>query len=172
MIPIHSDSLPIVREALHEACEHVGSAKKLAELLGISPAMVSAWTSDDPERYRPVAADRCVAIEELTGVSRKRLRPADWRRFWHDHVKSSSGAGPAEVIAGDGRHATISAVENAVGRSFSWRSLKRWCDDHGEMAVEIACPRYGVAQAFPSDAWGEIYGIDIEELFPDNGSAP
>ncbi|WP_312237045.1 YdaS family helix-turn-helix protein [Stenotrophomonas sp.] len=56
--------------ALDKAVEAAGSQLALAQLLGIKPPSISGWY----ERRR-VPAERCIAIETVTGVSRHELRP-------------------------------------------------------------------------------------------------
>lgn len=56
--------------ALDRAVQSAGSQQALAHLLGIKPPSVSGWY----DRCR-VPAERCIAIELATGVSRHQLRP-------------------------------------------------------------------------------------------------
>ena len=56
--------------ALDRAVQSAGSQQALAQLLGIKPPSVSGWY----DRKR-VPAERCIAIEHATGVSRHQLRP-------------------------------------------------------------------------------------------------
>ena len=49
--------------------ERVGSQTKLARLLGVTPQVVSLW------KLGKIPAERVVAIEAATGVSRRVLRP-------------------------------------------------------------------------------------------------
>lgn len=56
--------------ALDRAVQSAGSQQALAQLLGIKPPSVSGWY----DRCR-VPAERCIAIELATGVSRHQLRP-------------------------------------------------------------------------------------------------
>jgi DNA-binding transcriptional regulator YdaS (Cro superfamily) len=60
------------------ASDAVGSATKLADLLGVSVQVVSNW------KDRGIPIERCVAIENATGgkVTRRELRPEDWRSIW------------------------------------------------------------------------------------------
>ena len=58
------------------ASDAVGGAAKLAALVGVSPQAISNW------KERGIPIDRCVAVERLTGVSRRVLRPTDWEDFW------------------------------------------------------------------------------------------
>lgn len=48
--------------------------------LGVSQGLIYQWLTG----RRPIAVDKCVAIERITGgeVSRKDLRPNDWREIW------------------------------------------------------------------------------------------
>lgn len=56
--------------ALDRAVESAGSQQALAQLLGIKPPSISGWYD-----RRRVPAERCIAIEQATGVSRHQLRP-------------------------------------------------------------------------------------------------
>lgn len=56
--------------ALDRAVQSAGSQQALAQLLGIKPPSVSGWYD-----RRRVPAERCIAIEKATGVSRHQLRP-------------------------------------------------------------------------------------------------
>lgn len=56
--------------ALDKAIEAAGSQLALAQLLGIKPPSISGWYD-----RRRVPAERCIAIEAATGVSRHDLRP-------------------------------------------------------------------------------------------------
>lgn len=60
-------SLSIPRQALTAAIVQAGGFAALARQLGITPQAVHKW--------RQVPAERVLAIEQLTGVSRHRLRP-------------------------------------------------------------------------------------------------
>lgn len=51
---------------------------ELAALLGEKVATVSNW------RERGIPPKRCKAVEQLTGVSVKQLRPNDWQEYWPD----------------------------------------------------------------------------------------
>lgn len=63
------------------------------------------------------------------------------------------------------RHATVKAVEKAAGKHFDWAPLRRWCTAHAVIAEDVPDPLYGSVKSWPADAWGEIYGIDLQELF-------
>ncbi|MDR9108984.1 transcriptional regulator [Burkholderia multivorans] len=56
------------------------SQADFAKALGVSQGLVCQWI----KKRRPVAADRCVSIERVTGgaVGRRDLRPDDWHLIW------------------------------------------------------------------------------------------
>lgn len=53
-----------------------GSMSDLAERMGESLQTLSNW------RSRGVPANKCKRFEAVTGISVRRLRPADWRDYW------------------------------------------------------------------------------------------
>lgn len=65
--------------AFDEGVTAAGGMARLAEALGEkSIQVVSNW------RGRGVPISKCKAFEAITGVSVRRLRPHDWRKFWPD----------------------------------------------------------------------------------------
>ena len=64
-----------------------GSAKQLADQINVSPAFLSQMASG----IRSVSTKNAVAIEKATkgAVSRKDLRPADWRLHWPELAKGN-----------------------------------------------------------------------------------
>ena len=58
-------------EAIKEASELAGGQTALAAKLGVRQSTVSNWINRD----KSVPAERVLAIEAATGVSRHRLRP-------------------------------------------------------------------------------------------------
>lgn len=63
------------------------------------------------------------------------------------------------------RHATVTAVENATGEKYEWLPLRKWCKEHGVTPETIPDKRYGEVKAWPADAWGEVYGVDLADVF-------
>ncbi|MGU7780503.1 YdaS family helix-turn-helix protein [Burkholderia sp. PU8-34] len=51
-----------------------------AGLLGVSQGLIYQWLTG----RRPIAIDKCVAIERATvgAVTRRDLRPDDWQEIW------------------------------------------------------------------------------------------
>lgn len=63
-------------ELFAEVVREAGSLTALADALGETPQLVSNW------RHRSFPANKCKAIEAITGISVQRLRPDDWREYW------------------------------------------------------------------------------------------
>lgn len=59
-----------------DVVKRAGSLTSLAHTLGKPIPTVSSW------RKRGVPPLYCKAVETLTGVSVKRLRPDDWHDYW------------------------------------------------------------------------------------------
>jgi DNA-binding transcriptional regulator YdaS (Cro superfamily) len=70
------------QQAIHKACEHVGSQSGLAKAIDVAPANVHQWRSG----ARPVPVQHCLAIERATNgaVTRRDLRPDDHHLIWPD----------------------------------------------------------------------------------------
>ena len=65
-----------------------GTASGLAKALSISPSYLSQMASG----LAPISPERSVAIEQATAgaVSRRELRPDDWRRIWPEMAEEAS----------------------------------------------------------------------------------
>jgi DNA-binding transcriptional regulator YdaS (Cro superfamily) len=69
-----------------EVTEKAGGASALARSLGESIQTVINW------RDRGFPPKRCKAIEALTGVDVKRLRPDDWADYWPEPTETVKAA--------------------------------------------------------------------------------
>lgn len=67
------------------------SQSDFAKSIEVSPGMLSQWLSG----HRPIAPAKCVLIEQNTRgqVSRKELRPDDWKQIWPE-LDDSDGKHP------------------------------------------------------------------------------
>jgi DNA-binding transcriptional regulator YdaS (Cro superfamily) len=74
-----------------------GAASALAAAIAAPPALVSQWANGT----RPVAPERCVAIERAThgAVMRWDLRPNDWRDIWPELAERPDAPKPAKEAA-------------------------------------------------------------------------
>ena len=71
-----------------QAGEAVGGLGALARILSVSAPTVSQWKSG----IRPIPAERCVEIEQVTNgqVTRKDLRPDDWAQIWPELIEKEA----------------------------------------------------------------------------------
>lgn len=72
---------PTFADALPDVVEHFKTHLAVAKALGYDDLRnVSPWMRGE----RPFPPEHCVTLERETGkaVTRKRLRPEDWPRFW------------------------------------------------------------------------------------------
>ena len=71
------------------AAEIVGGQTALAKACGVTVQAVSQWVRG----IRPVPVERCADIERVTGgtVTRRDLRPDDWRRIWPELAQQEAG---------------------------------------------------------------------------------
>lgn len=69
------------------AAEVAGGQTALAEACGVSVQAVNQWVRG----VRPLPIERCADIERITGgvVSRRDLRPSDWRRIWPELAEAN-----------------------------------------------------------------------------------
>ncbi|UEC03942.1 transcriptional regulator [Burkholderia vietnamiensis] len=67
-----------------------------AKQMGVSQGLVYQWLTG----RRPVAVDRCVAIERSTGgaVGRRDLRPDDWQDIWPELADLSNRADASDDV--------------------------------------------------------------------------
>jgi hypothetical protein len=68
-----------------EAVAKAGSIKAIATALNESLATVCNW------RHRGIPPNKAKALEALTGISVRRLRPNDWHEYWPES--------PGELVA-------------------------------------------------------------------------
>ena len=60
------------------ACDIAGSQTALSKILNVSVAFINQLVLGK----RPVPVRLCLLIEGATGVSKKLLRPHDWKEYW------------------------------------------------------------------------------------------
>ena len=50
-------------------------------------------------------------------------------------------------------------------RKFDWRMLRNYCTSHELEMPKIFDANYGSVNSYPAEAWKNVYGLDLEELF-------
>ncbi|CDB23956.1 uncharacterized protein BN706_00219 [Clostridium sp. CAG:557] len=48
---------------------------------------------------------------------------------------------------------------------FDWKPLRNYCTSHELEMPKIFDANYGSVRTYPAEAWLEIYGVDLKELF-------
>ena len=68
-----------------------------------------------------------------------------------------------------GQHAQtacILAVQKLTGEKFKFHPLKKWCVEHGRDIHKVEHPVYGSVNSYCAEAWLEVYGVVLADLFP------
>lgn len=56
---------------------------------------------------------------------------------------------------------TVSRAQKQFKGNFKWQELKSNSIALGYEIKKVPCPRYGEANAYHSDVWGHVYGLDL-----------
>lgn len=85
-----------MKHPIERAAEIAGSEKALAEWLGVTKAAVWQWKQDG--RQTPI--EHCPVIEQRTegAVTRRELRPNDWKQIWPELAAMSEEAASVHPI--------------------------------------------------------------------------
>ncbi|MGB6127494.1 MAG: Rha family transcriptional regulator [Psychrilyobacter sp.] len=59
------------------------------------------------------------------------------------------------------KYYTVTRVQKEFKRTFKWQELKSRSIALGYDIKKVPCPRYGEANAYHSDVWGDVYGMDL-----------
>jgi molybdopterin-guanine dinucleotide biosynthesis protein B len=101
---------------LNQAIEAVGGVSELAHKLGLSKSSISNWTR--------VPAERVIAVEAMSGISRAVLRPDLYAR------EASAGAGMTSIIglagwSGSGKTTLVTkAIPRLIARGLRVSTIK------------------------------------------------
>ena len=143
--------------------------QRLNELRNFDPSRLSridilklAMDSEEGRIKAEAERDKAIATKAQIGSKREATAMANVAKANREVSRLM------DRLGFNSKHATIKAVESATKRSFGpqgWRPLAAWCKAHGICAVDVPDPLYGTVKSWPADAWGEIYDIDLQELF-------
>lgn len=78
----------MISDYLKKASELCGSEAELARRINVKAPTIQGWKNGE----RPVPAKKAVLIEQITNkkVSRKHLRPGDWKEIWPELMKQKA----------------------------------------------------------------------------------
>jgi len=71
----------------------------------------------------------------------------------------------AERLGECEKHATVKAVKNLTDIEYSWRPLKKWCQENDVVPQKVADPQYGVLKSWPAEAWLAVHGLSLKALY-------
>lgn len=63
------------------------------------------------------------------------------------------------------KNATTLSVERMTGKTYIWQPLNKWCKAHGVKPQKVHDDRYGKVNTYPSQAWNDVYGVNLSALF-------
>lgn len=63
------------------------------------------------------------------------------------------------------KNATVLAVERLTSKTYTWQPLNKWCKAHGVKPQKVHDERYGKVNTYPSQAWIDVYSVDLSALF-------
>ena len=58
-------------------------------------------------------------------------------------------------------HATVRAVEKALGQKFDWKPLSAWAKVNQPEKRYAVDPLFGQVRTWPAGAWAAVFGIDV-----------
>lgn len=132
-----------------------------------NPAVAARAWADAIEASQALAIERDHAIATKAQIGSKREATA----MATASAAKKENAKLREQLGTNTRHATIKAVDAATKKPHAWLPLRKWCTAHGVEPQSVQDPLYGTVKTWPADAWGEVYGIDLQELFGTEGQA-
>ena len=63
------------------------------------------------------------------------------------------------------KNATTLSVERMTGKTYTWQPLNKWCKAHGVKPQKVHDDRYGKVNTYPSQAWMDVYSVNLSALF-------
>ena len=120
--------------------------------------------ADQIEETQRVTAerDKAIATKALIGSRREATAMAT------ASAAAREAAQLKEQLGRGVKHATVAAVEKALGRppgEFSFVPMSLWCHKHKDEALRVDNLDYGFVLAWPAGAWLDVHKVDLVELF-------
>lgn len=61
-------------------------------------------------------------------------------------------------------YASTKLIQIKTGKKYSWKDLKKYCITVGLKIKKAHNENYGEVNSYPSEAWKEVYKIEIKEI--------
>jgi hypothetical protein len=113
-----------------------------------------ALESEDSRIKAEAERDQAIATKHLIGSKREATAMATASAASRENAKLKIQLGKTFS------HATVRAIEKALGRKFGWMLLKNWCAANGVAPETVPDELYGSVKSWPAAAWLAAYGID------------
>lgn len=117
--------------------------------------------ADTHEQLQKVQSEHEIAVKAKALISNKKIATA--MATASNAIQENSRL--KDQIGQSKRNATVLAVERLTGNSYTWPPLKKWCKSHGVKPSKVHDVRYGKVNAYPAQAWMDIYKVDLVALF-------
>lgn len=117
--------------------------------------------ADEVERRELAEKQRDKVILEKSWIGSRREATA----MATASVKTREANKLKAVLDLEKSYATVKKVEKAAERKFDWRKLKDYCTSAGLGWNRVYDANYGSVNSYPAEAWKNVYGIDLKELF-------
>ncbi len=63
------------------------------------------------------------------------------------------------------KYATVKRIMNATNMKYPYKPLKDYCVETGLRWFKVDDVNYGSVNSYPAEAWKNVYGIELKELF-------
>ena len=117
--------------------------------------------ADTHEQLQQAQLEREIAVKTKAHISDKKTATA---------MATASNAVQEnqrlkDQIGQSKKNATVLAVERLTGQTYTWQPLNKWCKSHGVKPQKVHDDRYGKVNTYPSQAWLDVYNINLSALF-------
>lgn len=117
--------------------------------------------ADEVERRELAEKQRDKAVQEKSWIGSRREATA----MATASVKTREANKLKAVLDLEMSYATVKKVEMQTDRKYNWRELKKYCENAGLGWNKAYDANYGSVNSYPAEAWKNVYGLDLRELF-------
>ncbi|MFC2993932.1 Rha family transcriptional regulator [Acinetobacter sichuanensis] len=162
------DSLIIVARLSPEFTAHIVDRwqeleQQLNPVFNLPQDLPSALRAlaDTHEQLQQAQLEREIAVKTKAYISNKKTATA---------MATASNAVQEnqrlkDQIGQSKKNATVLAVERLTGQTYTWQPLNKWCKSHGVKPQKVHDDRYGKVNTYPSQAWLDVYNVNLSTLF-------
>ena len=117
--------------------------------------------ADTHEQLQQAQLEREIAVKTKAHISDKKTATA---------MATASNAVQEnqrlkDQIGQSKKNATVLAVERSTGKVYPYQALTKWCKSHGVKPQKVHDDRYGKVNTYPSQAWLDVYNVNLSALF-------